>query len=101
MTGERGYVLDLAERFSNEVTSTVNFAFDSAALDAGARDTLRQQARGIGQFPEVRVRVHGQADAVASLGATQPLILDGKYAQAVYRGHVESARGRARCAAER
>ncbi len=152
MTGERGYVLDLADRFSNEVTSTVNFAFDSAALDAGARDTLREQARWIRQFPEVRFRVYGHTDAVgspaynkalglrraravvdflisqgisrsrleavASFGDTQPLvvtqgrerrnrrtvtevsgfvqsnplIMDGRYAQVVYRGYLESAK---------
>lgn len=152
MTGEQGYVFDLANRFSNEVMSTVNFAFDSATLDEGARDTLREQARWIRQFPEVRFRVYGHTDAVgssaynkslgmrraqavvayltsqgisrsrleavASFGATQPLIvtqgrerrnrrtvtevsgfvqsnpiiMDGKYAEVVYRGYVNSAK---------
>jgi peptidoglycan-associated lipoprotein len=151
MTGEKGYVLDLANRFSNEVLSTVNFAFNSSQLDAGARDTLREQARWIRQFPEVRFRVYGHADAVGSegynktlgmrraravvsylasqgvstsrleavvsFGETQPLIvtqgrerrnrrtvtevsgfvkghpslLDGKYAQVVYREYIASA----------
>lgn len=150
MTGARGYVLDLANRFAAEVPSTVNFAFNSSVLDAGARDTLRQQARWIRQFPEVRFRVYGHADApgsnyynkrlgmrraravvaflstqgisrsrleaVASFGETQPLIatqsrerrnrravtevtgfvrnhpsvMDGKYAQVVYREYVAS-----------
>ena len=66
MTGERSYVHDLSRRFSNEVLSTVNFAFNSAALDAGARDTLREQAHWIRQFPEVRFRVYGHTDAVGS-----------------------------------
>jgi outer membrane protein OmpA-like peptidoglycan-associated protein len=152
MTGERSYVFDLANRFSNEVMSTVNFAFDSAALDAGARDTLREQARWIRQFPEVRFRVYGHTDAVgtsaynkalgmrraqavvnfltsqgisrsrleavASFGDTQPLIvtqgrerrnrrtvtevsgfvqsnpiiMDGRYAEVVYRGYIDSAK---------
>lgn len=151
MTGERAYVYDLANRFSNEVLSTVNFAFDSAQLDAGARDTLREQAIWIKQFPEVRFRVYGHADlvgstsynrhlgqrranavvnylvshgisrsrleAVVSFGETQPLIvsqgrerrnrrtvtevtgfveshpivMDGKYAEVVYREYLTSA----------
>ena len=151
MRGEKGYVYDLANRFSNEVLSTVNFAFNSAELDAGARDTLREQARWIRQFPEVRFRVYGHTDlvgpaaynknlglrraravvdyltalgisrarleAVVSYGETQPLIvtqgrerrnrrtvtdvsgfvrshpiiMDGKYAQVVYREYIASA----------
>jgi len=151
MTGERSYVLDLSNRFSQEVPSMVNFAFDSAALDASARETLREQARWIRQFPEVRFRVYGHTDAVgpntynkslgqrraeavvgylvsqgisrsrleavASFGETQPLVvtqgrerrnrrtvtevtgfvsshphvMDGKYAEVVYREYVESA----------
>ena len=66
MTGERSYTFDLANRFASEVMSTVNFAFNSAELDAGARDTLREQARWIRQFPEVRFRVYGHTDAVGS-----------------------------------
>jgi len=151
MTGEEGYVYDLANRFASEVMTTVNFAFDSAQIDAGARDTLREQAKWIRQFPEVRFRVYGHTDAVGSnaynkalgmrrartvvnflvsqgisrsrleavvsFGETQPLIvtqgrerrnrrtvtevtgfvkshpmvLDGKYAQIVYREYVKSA----------
>jgi len=154
MRGEDGYVFDLANRFSNEVLSTVNFAFDSAALDEGARDTLREQARWIKQFPEVRFPVYGHTDlvgspsynknlgqrranavvhflvsqgisrnrleAVASFGETQPLIvtqgrerrnrrtvtevsgfveshpivMDGKYAQVVFREYITSAQPR-------
>ena len=56
----------MASRFAQEVPSTVNFAFDSAMLDAGSRDTLRQQAIWIRQFPEVRFRVYGHADAPGS-----------------------------------
>ena len=151
MTGEQSYVLDLSRRFANEVLSTVNFAFNSSQLDAGAQDTLREQARWIRQFPEVRFRVYGHTDAVGSnaynkslgmrraqavvaflssqgisrsrleavvsYGETQPLIvtegqerrnrrtvtevsgfvkkhpsvLDGKYAQIVYREYINSA----------
>lgn len=151
MTGERSYVYSLANRFAQEVPADVHFAFDSAALDAGARDTLRQQARWIRQFPEVRFRVYGHADApgtnaynkrlgmrraravvnflvsqgisrsrleaVASFGETQlivntpgkerrnrravtevsgfvrnnPAVLDGKYAEIIYREYINSA----------
>ncbi len=150
MRGEKGFVLDLARRFSTEVVSTVNFSFNSSQLDAGAMDALREQAAFIRQFPEVRFRVYGHTDkvgsnsynkrlgmararavvnfltsqgisrsrleAVVSYGETQPLIvtegrerrnrrtvtevsgfvkrhptvMDGKYAQIVYRDYVAS-----------
>lgn len=66
MSGERSYVFDLSNRFASEVLTTVNFAFNSAELDAGARDTLREQAAWIRQFPEVRFKVYGHTDAVGS-----------------------------------
>ncbi|WP_082176165.1 OmpA family protein [Pseudaestuariivita atlantica] len=151
MTGEQQYAFDLGQRFASEVLTTVNFAFNSATLDAGARDALREQARWILQFPEVRFRVYGHTDAVGSeaynkrlglrraqavvhfltsqgisrsrleavvsFGETRPVIptpnmdrrnrrtvtevsgfvqshpmvLDGKYAQIVYREYVTSA----------
>lgn len=64
--GDKQYVSDMATRFANEVNSTVNFAFNSAVLDAEARATLTQQANWIKQFPEVRFRVYGHTDAVGS-----------------------------------
>jgi len=151
MTGDRSFVLDLSNRFAEEVPNTVNFAFDSAVLDARAQATLREQARWIRQFPEVRFRVYGHTDAVgsnaynrslgqrraeavvgylvrqgisrsrleavASFGETQPLVvtqgrerrnrrtvtevtgfvkshphvMDGKYAEVVYREYINSA----------
>lgn len=151
LTGERQYTFDLANRFASEVETTVTFAFNSSQLDAGARDTLKEQAQWIRQFPEIRFRVYGHTDAVgsagynkrlglaranaivsyfasqginrsrleavASFGETQPLIvtqgrerrnrrtvtevsgfvkshptvLDGKYAQIVYRDYIASA----------
>lgn len=150
-TGQRQYTFDLANRFASEVLTTVNFAFNSATLDAGAIDTLREQAGWIRQFPEIRFRVYGHTDAVggnsynkrlgqqranavvryltsqgisrtrleavSSFGETQPLIvtqgrerrnrrtvtevtgfvsthtnvLDGKYAQIIYRDYINSA----------
>ncbi|WP_370312651.1 OmpA family protein [Sagittula sp.] len=151
MTGEKQYVYDLSQRFAAEVMTTVNFAFNSAQLDQGALDTLREQAHWIRQFPEVRFRVYGHTDkvgnqaynkslglrranavvnylvsqgisrsrleAVVSFGETQPLIvtegrerrnrrtvtevsgfvaghpqvLEGKYAEIIYREYVNSA----------
>jgi len=64
--GERSYVIDLNTRFSQEVLSTVNFAFNSAKLDADAQSILRVQAQWIRQFPEVRFKVYGHTDAVGS-----------------------------------
>ena len=66
MNGEKRYTYDLSQRFASEVMTTVNFAFNSAALDSGAQDTLREQAHWIRQFPEVRFRVYGHTDAVGS-----------------------------------
>lgn len=151
-TGQRDYTYSLAQRFSSEVSPTVNFAFNSAVLEPEAQTILREQARWILQFPEVRFRVYGHTDlvgsqaynrnlglrranavvaflvsqgisrsrleAVVSFGETQPLIvtegrerrnrrtvtevsgfvqshplvLDGKYAQIIYRDYVASAR---------
>lgn len=65
-TGQRSFVESLSARFANEVVSTVNFEFNSAKLDAAAQTTLREQARWIRQFPEVRFRVYGHTDAVGS-----------------------------------
>lgn len=150
-TGEKSYVSSLANRFAEEVPSTINFEFNSARIDAEAAAILRRQADWIRQFPEVRFRVYGHTDAVGSnqynyrlgkrradavvrflsqhgisrsrleavvsQGETQPLVvtedrerrnrrtvtevtgfvrrhpsvLDGKYAQIVYRDYVESA----------
>lgn len=151
MNGQQDYAISLANRFAEEVPSTVNFNFDSTILDAQARAALDVQADWIRQFPEVRFRVYGHTDAVgssaynrglgkrranavvrylssrgisrsrleavASFGETQPLIvsqgrerknrrtvtevsgflkrhptvLDGKYAQVIYREYVASA----------
>lgn len=66
MTGERGHVYNLSGRFSSEVLTTVNFAFNSDRLSAGARDILREQAAWIRQFPEVRFKVYGHTDLVGS-----------------------------------
>lgn len=65
-SGEKQYVVDLAQRFNREVPDTVTFAFNSARLDPQARATLDRQAHWIRQFPEVRFRVYGHTDLVGS-----------------------------------
>ena len=148
---ERNFVIDLNQRFANEVDETINFAFNSAVLEPEAQAILREQAKWIRQFPEVRFRVYGHTDlvgsaaynrrlgqrranaavnylvsqgvdrrrleAVASFGETQPIVqtqsrerrnrrtvtevsglvkshpsvLDGRYAQIIYRDYIQSA----------
>ena len=155
-SGDRNFTIQLARRFAEEVPATINFAFDSAALDASARAALDHQANWIRQFPEVRFRVYGHTDAVGStaynkqlglrraqaavryltrrginrsrleavvsFGETRPLIvtqdrerrnrrtvtevngfiknqgslLDGKYAQVIYREYIASAEPQSR-----
>ncbi|WP_171173559.1 OmpA family protein [Ruegeria sp. HKCCD8929] len=159
--GQLSYAQILGERFANEVPNQINFAFDSAQLDATAQQILIQQADWIRQFPEVRFRVYGHTDAVGStgynkslglrraqavvaffasqgisrsrleavvsFGETRPLIatsdrerrnrrtvtevsgfvdrhrtvLDGKYAEVIYREYVQSARTRTDIRTER
>ena len=65
-TGEKQYTIDLANRFAEEVNSTVNFAFNSSQLDGASQAILREQAGWIRQFPEIRFRVYGHTDAVGS-----------------------------------
>ena len=72
-TGQRPYLINLAERFAAEVPTTINFAFDSAALDAEAQAVLRRQAAWIRQFPEVRFRVFGHTDLVGTPRYNQAL----------------------------
>lgn len=68
MRGELDYAISLGNRFASEVPNTVNFAFDSALIDAEAAKALDEQARWIRQFPEVRFRVYGHTDKVGSNG---------------------------------
>ncbi|MGY3437707.1 MULTISPECIES: OmpA family protein [unclassified Marinovum] len=72
-TGEKQWTYNMAQRFADEVLTTVNFAFNSAQLDAGAIDTLREQAAWIRRFPEVRFRVYGHTDKVGGDGYNRQL----------------------------
>ncbi|KIC41282.1 membrane protein [Ruegeria sp. ANG-R] len=66
MNGELTYGQILARRFAAEVPTQINFAFDSAQLDASAQRILLQQAAWIKRFPEARFRVYGHTDEVGS-----------------------------------
>jgi outer membrane protein OmpA-like peptidoglycan-associated protein len=79
--GDESYRISLARRFEAEVPTTVNFAFNSTALDEQARATLRRQADFIRQFPEVRFKVYGHTDLVGSQSYNRNLGL--RRAQAV------------------
>lgn len=65
-SGQMSYAVSLSRRFAETVPTTINFAFDSAELDAQARAALDQQANFINQFPEVRFAVYGHTDLVGS-----------------------------------
>jgi len=49
-TGELAAVEGIARRFEDEVNSSVNFAFNSAALDGASKQVLMRQASWIRQF---------------------------------------------------
>lgn len=66
MTSRGTFLVNLNERFSQEVNPMVNFAFNSTQLGPEARRTLLQQANWIRQFPEIRFRVYGHTDLVGS-----------------------------------
>lgn len=72
-TGRLHYGEVLAQRFAQEVPTTINFAFNSATLDPEARSVLQQQAAFIRHFPEVRFSVYGHTDLVGSRGYNQRL----------------------------
>jgi peptidoglycan-associated lipoprotein len=67
-SGQMDFAVSLSNRFAETVPTTINFAFDSAELDAQARAALDQQAAFIRQFPEVRFAVFGHTDLVGSDG---------------------------------
>lgn len=65
-TGQSSYTVNLQRRFTSEVSDTITFEFNSSQLTAAGQATLAQQAAWIKQFPEVRFKVFGHADAVGS-----------------------------------
>ena len=83
-SGDGTYRISLAHRFEAEVPTTINFAFNSYALDDEARAALRAQAHFIRQFPEVRFTVYGHTDLVGSAGYNQQLGLRRAEAAVLY-----------------
>lgn len=65
-SGAQDARVSLSNRFADTVPTTINFAFNSAQLDAAARGILDRQADLILQFPEVRFAVYGHTDLVGS-----------------------------------
>lgn len=74
-------MVSLNQRFSAQVPTKVNFAFNSSVLDGNARAAIRQQANFMSQFPELRFRVYGHTDLVGSNAYNKSLGL--RRAQAV------------------
>lgn len=72
-TGQSTYTVNLQRRFTAEVSDTITFEFNSSQLTAAGQTTLAQQAAWIKQFPEVRFKVFGHADAVGSNAYNQRL----------------------------
>jgi len=80
-SGQGSFMINLNRRFAQEVNTTINFPFNSTALDEQSREVLRQQAAWIRQFPEVRFKVFGHTDLVGSTSYNRRLGL--RRAQAV------------------
>jgi len=55
---------NLTRLFASQVPATINFAFNSAKLDANAQAALRQQAEWIKAHPAITFRVYGHTDKV-------------------------------------
>lgn len=83
-TGQLEYAVNLNRRFSAEVPTTINFEFNSTALDDEARAILREQAGWIRQFPEVRFKVYGHTDLVGTTAYNRGLGLRRAEAAVLY-----------------
>lgn len=59
-------VANLTRKFANEAPARINFAFNSASLDASSREALRLQARWIMAHDQIKFRVYGHTDKVGS-----------------------------------
>jgi len=55
---------NLTRLFASQVPATINFAFNSAVLDANAQEALRRQAAWIKAHPAITFRVYGHTDKV-------------------------------------
>ncbi|MCP5086832.1 MAG: OmpA family protein [Rhodobacteraceae bacterium] len=64
---------NLTLKFAREVPAKINFAFNSSALDEGAKSALRQQAQWIKAHNRIVFRVYGHTDKVGSNAYNQRL----------------------------
>lgn len=64
--GDDTIMHELSREFRAEVSDTVHFAFDAAALDASARRVLDEQAAWLTRHPEVQMTITGHTDLVGS-----------------------------------
>lgn len=92
--GQIDYAQAMGQRFAAEVPTTVNFDFDSAALDAEAQAILTRQADWIRQFPEVRFSVFGHTDLVGTELYNDALGLRRARAVVAFLAHLGVGRGR-------
>ena len=93
-TSGQSPVVSLNNRFSSQVDSMVNFAFNSAQLDSTAQAVLRRQAAWIRQHPNVRLRVYGHTDLVGSSTYNKRLGLQRAQAVVAYLATQGVARSR-------
>ncbi len=92
-----GYLQDLSAQFRASAPDMINFAFNSADLDAEAQAILAQQAAWIRANPQIALRIYGHTDKVGSTGYNQRLGLRRAQAavaylrsQGVRRGQVQA-----------
>jgi len=88
-----GLLADLNTRFRSSAPDMINFAFNSAALDAQARQVLDQQAQFIRSNPAIRFRVYGHTDLVGSNAYNQRLGLRRAQAAVNYLTSIGVRRG--------
>lgn len=70
---QREMANNLTRIFASQVPATINFAFNSAELDASAQTALRQQAAWIKSHPAITFRVFGHTDKVGGNAFNQRL----------------------------
>lgn len=70
---QREMANNLTRIFASQVPATINFAFNSAQLDASAQTALRRQAAWIKAHPAITFRVFGHTDKVGGNAYNQRL----------------------------
>ncbi|MGB0497199.1 MAG: OmpA family protein [Rubricella sp.] len=83
LNGDR-FLRDLAEEFERTTPTTVNFAFNSALLDANARRILDEQAAFLRANPAAAFEIEGHTDLVGTEGYNERLGLQRASAAVAY-----------------